>query len=142
MDRELDVERVQETTLEQEENKMRDSNAELKEGDKAIVSNPAGLTFINGACTLGHEVEVVKFFSYAGADLVAVSFNGGVYCLDAGTVEPVKTERQKAVEFYMGVVSAAMNSSSHLQDWGQHSRTIEPLIDSGYLNTKTPLVAR
>lgn len=122
--------------------KMRDSNANMKEGDKAIVSNKQGFVMSYGAELIGHEVEIVKFFSHMDIDLAAVNFNGSVYCFRKSMLEPVKTERQKAIEFYMGTVSAAMNGSSKGQDWGQHTRTIESLIDSGYLNTKIPPVAR
>ena len=118
---------------EQEEKKMRDSNAELKEGDKAIVIDDGGPTLDHIANLIGHEVEIVKFFNLKNVEMAVIESKGSIHCVYVQMLEPVKTERQKATEFYMGVVSAAMNSSSRGQDWGQHTRTIEALIDSGHL---------
>lgn len=127
---------------EQEEKKMRDSNEEPKEGDKAIVSNEQGFVMSYGAESIGHEVEIVKFFNHANVDLAAVEFNGSVYCFRKSMLEPVKTERQKAIEFYMGKVSAGMVKSIYKANEKYYGFAVESLIDSGYLNTKIPPVAR
>lgn len=122
--------------------KERDSNAELKEGDKAIVSNEQGFVMSYGAELIGHEVEIVKFFSHVNIDLAAVNFNGSVYCFRKSMLEPVKTERQKAVEFYMGKVSDGMVKSVYKANEKYYGFAVESLIDNGYLNTKIPPVAR
>lgn len=93
---------------EQEEKKVRDSNAELKEGDKAILSNDQGFFLHYGAELIGHEVEIVKFFSRNDIELAAVEHRGSIYCFRKSMLKPVKTERQKAIEFYLGHVSTGM----------------------------------
>ena len=125
---------------EQEEKKMRDSNAELKESSDYIPERGVECVCIPDNNIWGfnssdrREGRVTGF--HDGWFWWKDNFDDGPGILsriDKVTFEPIKTERQKAIEFYMGVVSAAMNSSSRGQDWGQHTRTIEALIDSGHL---------
>lgn len=129
---------------EQEEKQMkgRDSNAQLKEGGRAIVSNEQGFIMHYGAELIGHEVEIVKFFNHTNIDLAAVEFDGSVYCFRKSMLEPVKTERQKAIQFYLGQVSLGMNGSVFKANEKYYGFAIETLIDSGYLNTKVPPIAR
>jgi len=127
---------------EQEEKKMCDSNAELKEGDKAILNNDQGFILHYGAELVGHEVEIVKFFSKNDIELAAVEYKGSVYCFRKSMLKPAKTERQKAVEFYLSQVSMGMVQSVYKTNKGYYRFAIESLIDNGHLNTKTPPVAR
>jgi len=75
---------------EQEEKKMRDSNAELKEGDIAILNNDQGFILHCGGELIGRDVEIVKFFSKNDIELAAVEYKGQVYCFRKSMLKPVK----------------------------------------------------
>lgn len=117
----------------QPEDKERDSNAELKEGDKAIVSNEQGFIMRYGAELIGHEVEIVKFFNHTNIDLAAVEHDGSIYCFRKSMLEPIKTERQQLFYDAAKIIENAHKEKDRSYGAAQNEITINALIDSGYL---------
>lgn len=135
---------------EQEEKKMRDSNAETSKFMIEIGSEyeiAASTEHLKISKPEGEVVKVyAKFKSDRGTELFAFINDSGT-CGGVGIAEmfrpiSIKTERQKAIKFYLSQVSMGMVQGVYKANEEYYRFAIESLIDSGYLNTKTPPIAR